>query len=153
MTLDKAEWHWDSTEELYREKNKVKGNLTQKQADEIWLRAGNHIGLFLRWVIDNHFEGDEAIPEECDKVRSGKMSGAEYLMCDLDGTFWDTDVNKDVHDFVLDYYEKKYFKDYGDTCPVSDKDAPCYSFISGDDDYKAIKEKIDKAYKDFTAKK
>lgn len=153
MTLDKAEWHWDSTEELYREKNKVKGTLSQKQADEIWLRAANHIGLFVRWVIDNHYEGEEAIPEECEKVRAGKMTGAEYLMCNLDGTLWDSDINDKARAFAVEYYEKQFFKDYGDTCPCSDKDAPCYSFISGDDDYNAIKEKIDKAYKEFSSKK
>ena len=52
MAIDKADWHWDDTEKLYRKTNNVEGKLTEEQQEEIWLLASNHIGLFLRWLID-----------------------------------------------------------------------------------------------------
>ena len=55
MSIDKADWHWDDTEKLYRKTNNVKGELTEEQQEEIWLLASNHIGLFLRWLIDRGF--------------------------------------------------------------------------------------------------
>lgn len=48
MAIDKADWHWDDTEKLYRKTNNVEGKLTEEQQEEIWLLASNHIGLFLR---------------------------------------------------------------------------------------------------------
>lgn len=44
-----------------------------------------HIGLFLRWIIENNLEGEEANEEICQKVRNGDITGAEYLMNELDG--------------------------------------------------------------------
>lgn len=52
MSIDKADWHWDDAEKLYRKTNNVEGKLTEEQQEEIWLLASNHIGLFLRWLID-----------------------------------------------------------------------------------------------------
>lgn len=46
MAIDKADWHWDDTEKLYRKTNNVEGKLTEEQQEEIWLLASNHIGLF-----------------------------------------------------------------------------------------------------------
>ena len=82
MAIDKADWHWDDTEKLYRKTNNVEGKLTEEQQEEIWLLASNHIGLFLRWLIDRGFNEliDESDEKYCVQVREGKMSGAEYIM-------------------------------------------------------------------------
>ena len=98
MSIDKADWHWDDTEKLYRKTNNVKGELTEEQQEEIWLLASNHIGLFLRWLIDRGFNKliDESDEESCVQVREGKMSGAEYLMHILDGAFCENDIKPNV---------------------------------------------------------
>ena len=77
MSIDKADWHWDDAEKLYRKTNNVEGKLTEEQQEEIWLLASNHIGLFLRWLIDRGFNEliDESDEESCVQVREGKMSG------------------------------------------------------------------------------
>ena len=75
-----------------------------------------HIGLFLRWIIENNLEGEEANEEICQKVRNGDITGAEYLMNELDGKFLEEDVKAEVLPFVKEYYDKKYYKNYGDTC-------------------------------------
>ena len=55
MSLDNAEWHWESAAKLYRKNHKITGEFTQEQVDEIWLYVSNHIGLFLKWLIDHNF--------------------------------------------------------------------------------------------------
>lgn len=40
MAIDRADWHWDSTEELYRKTNSITGELTEAQEDEIVALAG-----------------------------------------------------------------------------------------------------------------
>ena len=119
MAIDKADWHWDDTEKLYRKTNNVEGKLTEEQQEEIWLLASNHIGLFLRWLIDRGFNEliDESDEKYCVQVREGKMSGAEYIMYILDGVLCDDVIKPDVYDFVEKYYDEQYFKDYGETCP------------------------------------
>lgn len=155
MAIDKADWHWDDAEKLYRKTNNVEGKLTEEQQEEIWLLASNHIGLFLRWLIDRGFNEliDESDEEACAQVREGKMSGAEYLMHILDGAFCENDIKPNVRDFAVNYYDKQYFNDYGKTCPAKDLCVPCYSFISGDDDYNALRPLIDEAYEEYCREK
>jgi len=154
MAIDKADWHWDDTEKLYRKTNNVEGKLTEEQQEEIWLLASNHIGLFLRWLIDRGFNEliDESDEKYCVQVREGKMSGAEYIMYILDGVLCDDVIKPDVYDFVEKYYDEQYFKDYGETCPVKDLSVPCYGFISGDDDYNALRPLIDEHTKNIVVR-
>ena len=69
MAIDKADWHWDSAEKTYRKKHNITGELTEEQIEKIWLYASNHIGLFIKWVINNNFQGEDADAEDCQKVR------------------------------------------------------------------------------------
>lgn len=148
MAIDRADWHWDSAEKLYRKTHNITGGLTEEQENEIWLLAGNHIGLFLRWVIDRGFQGEDADPDSCDKVRNGLMSGAEYLMQWCDGKLWDEDIRDDILPFVKEYYDDgdRFFKDYCDCCGIG---MPVYGFVSGDEDFARLKERMDAAYAKF----
>ncbi|MBR1829695.1 MAG: hypothetical protein IJ781_09340, partial [Atopobiaceae bacterium] len=101
MALDRADWHWDSAEQDFREVNHITGELTQEQANLIWLLAANHIGLFVQWVIDRGFEGVEADLQGCELVRARKISGTEYLMTYCDGKLWESDIREDVLPFVM----------------------------------------------------
>ena len=113
--------------------------------------ASNHIGLFIKWVINNNFQGEDADAEDCQKVRDGLMTGSEYLMYDLDGKLLEEDVNTDILEFVRQYYGNEYFNDYCETCPC-DISCDLYDFISGINDYNALKVRIDAAYKKFKEK-
>lgn len=149
MAIDRADWHWDSTEKLYREQHGITGELTEAQQDDIWLLAANHIGMFLKWIIDNGFEGEEADEEACDMVREGRMTGTEYLMKYCDSKLWDEDIRTDILPFVKKYYdsanEHGYFDDYGDCC-LWDDEHPCYGVISGKAEYERLRQRIDAAY-------
>lgn len=149
MTIDRADWYWDSTEKLYRGTHGIIGELTEEQEDEIWSLSANHIGLFLKWVIENGMEGEEADKKDCDKVRNGHMSGAEYLLWDCDGKFWSSDVKEDLLPFVDYYYiSNDYYNDYVECC-TNDFDKQCFGVISSEDDYLKLKKKINEAYENF----
>lgn len=150
MALDRADWHYDDAEKLYRETHEIDGELSNEQINEIWLKAANHIGLFLRWVIENNLEGEDADEEGCKEVREGKITGAEYLMEYCDGKFWDSDIREDALEFVKDYYERTYYSYYSACCLTKNSvSIPAYSFISGDEDYKKVEPFISKAYKAY----
>ena len=126
MAIDRADWHWDSAEEGYREAHGITGDLTQDQVNQIWLLAANHIGLFLQWIIDRGFEGEDADPQDCARVRAREMSGAEYLMVDCDGKLWESDIRDDVLPFVMAYYydeDGEYLGHYS-ACCLDDDDKP-----------------------------
>ncbi len=150
MTIDRVDWHWKSTEELYRKTHDISGELTDEQQNEIWLMAGNHIGLFLRWIIDNNLQGEDFDEADCEKVRSGLMTGTECLLKSCDGKFWGDDVSEAALPFVKSYYNEStvYLTDYCNCC-TDDEDKPLYGVISDEGDYLKLKGVIDKAYNEF----
>lgn len=150
MAIDRFDWHYDSAAKAYRERNNITAELTEEQADEVCLYAADHIGLFLRWVIENNFEGEESDPEGCERVRAGEINGAQYLMEYCDGKFWDVDISDEIRAFVEWYYESDhnlYFKDLGKL-----SDYKIYETISRDAEFNAIKPLIDRAYKEYINK-
>lgn len=151
MAIDRADWHWETAEQEYRERNGIAGQLTQEQINRIWLLAANHIGLFVQWVIDRGFEGEDADTEDCEKVRARQMTGAEYLMVDCDGKLWESDICDKVLPFVMAYYydeSGEYLTHYAECC-LDDDDKPCYGVISDEDDYARLRAKIDAAYESY----
>lgn len=154
MAIDRADWHWETAEQEYREKNGITGELTQEQINHIWLLAANHIGLFVQWIIDRRFEGEDADPDDCEKVRERQMTGSEYLMIDCDGKLWESDIREDVLPFVMAYYydeSGEYLTHYAECC-LNDDDKPCYGVITGEEDYRCLKKKIDTAYESLDRK-
>lgn len=149
MSIDRADWHWESAEKLYREKNSIVGELTENQVDIIWSYAANHIGLFLKWIIERGMEGDDADREDCNKVKSGQMSGTEYFFKNCDGKLIDEDIREDILPFIDFYYNSNdYYDDYGECC-INDTDKPCFGVISDEADYLKLSKKIDEAYERF----
>ena len=149
MAIDRADWHVETAEQEYREEYGITGQLTEEQIKEIWLLAANHIGLFMRWLIERGFEGEEANTEDCLKVLKGDMTGAEYLMKNCDGKLWDEDVRADILPFVHSYYncdgECEYLSDYIECC-INDEDKLLYRVFPNEDDYNDLKHCIDAAY-------
>ncbi len=152
MAFDRVDWHWDSASALYCRKHGISSDdLTQAQIREIDLYAANHIGLFLRWLIENDLVGKGADRKCCEKVRNGQMSGAEYLLDCCDGKFWDADVKKDALAFVRFYYgENAYLDDYTQCC-TNETDKPVYGVLTGENDYLLLKQNIDRAFMLFKA--
>lgn len=154
MSIDRADWHYETADEIYRERFGINEAepLTDEQEREVWLYAANHIGLFMRWIADNDFYGEESDENGIEKLKNGEMTGAEYILDCCDGKLWDCDIRADILPFVKKYYEEpeensiNYFDDYGRLIP---QDEPPYYRISGDEDYDKIKNLINEAYKNF----
>lgn len=157
MAFDRFDWHYDSAAEAYRNRNNITGELTEEQEQEICLYAADHIGLFLRWVIENGFEGDggdeEIFQEGCEQVRKGEITGTEFLMEYCDGKFWDCDICDEIKPFVEEYYnsndETRPYQYFKDLIEAIGKDN-LYQIISGDKEYNALKPLIDRAFKAIT---
>lgn len=148
MAIDRADWHWESAEELFRKQHNITGALTEEQVNLIWFLAANHIGLFVRWIIERGMEGEGADKEACDKVRNGQMSGTAYLLNNCDGKLWEEDIRTDILPFIEFYYSSNdYYNDYGECC--LDDDKPCFGVISDENDYLRLSQKIDEAYERF----
>ena len=151
MAIDRADWHWEDAERTYRERTGKHGELTEAQQNEIRHYAADHIGLFLRWIIDNGFENSDievVDKDECELVRRGELSGVDYLMRNCDGKFWEDDLCTNIIPFVKEYYPE-YLEEYIKIIA----DGKCYTILSGDKEYGKIRPIIDRAYKEFTNKK
>lgn len=153
MTIDRFDWHYNSAAETFRESNNITGELNEDQSDDVCLYAADHIGLFLRWVIESGFESKEHDRRACDRVRKGEITGAEYLLAYCDGVFLDIDVSDEIRPFVVEYYGSddenrpyQYFRDLVDALG----DENIFRVISGDKEYNAVKPLIDRAYREIT---
>ena len=80
MAIDRADWHWDSAEEAYRRKHRLTGELTDQQVKDIWFLSANHIGLFLRWIIERGLEGEEADEADAEYIEAAEEAGAEAIV-------------------------------------------------------------------------
>ena len=153
MAIDRYDWHYDSAAEAYCRRNNITiSALTEAQLEEISLYAADHIGLFLRWVIESGFEGEESVPEGCERVRKGEITGAQYLLEYCDGKFWDCDISDKIKPFVEEYYcsddddrPYQYFRDLVEVIGEEN----IYQIISDDKEYNILKPLIDRAFIEF----
>lgn len=143
--FDKVEYQFESAADFYCGKNNISdGDLSDEDIDEINRRAGNHIGVFITWLFDNHFENEDADSEAAERVRSGELSGVDYLLEYCDGKFWGVDFRDEIYPFVNVYYERSYFKDYCDWAKDN-----VLETVSSFEDYRSFKPVIDRAYEKF----
>ena len=111
MAIDRIDWHYDSAAELYCMET---GKKELGAADEeiISKRAGNHIGLFIMWLVRNDLlETEEGDPEAAEMVGNEELLGVDYLMDCIDGKLWDSDIKQfavqaieDIYNEYLDIY-------------------------------------------------
>ena len=146
-SIERADWHYETAEKEYREAHSLNGELRPEQNNQIWLLAADHIGQFLRWIIDRGFEGEDADEDGCKKVRAGELTGPEYLMEYCDGKLWWSDICEELHPFVKAYYYDEtgeYLDDYG-ACCLPDLHS-FFNVNTKEEDYKKLREKIDERY-------
>ena len=160
-SIDRADWHYETAEEEYiKEKNIIdRSALTDDDVNEIYYRAANHIGLFINWLINNDFIGDEnkEDAEAVDAVKSGAMLGVVYFMEYCDGKFWKCDVREDILPFVNEYFGDNefisYYNDYGKWFDerYGGKNL-VYTVVSNREDYLSFKPLMDNSYNKFINK-
>lgn len=99
MTFDRAGWHsgGDFPEELPPE------------------NGGTHIGMYLGWAFKRGLTGQMHLdhePAAVEKVRSGKMSGRDFLFDYCDEKFTSESLNEEGVAFTESYYDERYLDDY-----------------------------------------
>ena len=130
MTYDRADWHsgGDFPEELSYE------------------HGATHIGMYLAWAILNGLEGgflNDNFSESLQAVRERRMTGAEFLLQECDGKFWDEHLSPEGDEFTKLYYAKRYSNDYASTFV----DQPSVYHVADTwENYERIGEKIDSEY-------
>ena len=124
--------------------------------------AATHIGVYLAWCLYNGFASDELKQESGEdilKVVNGSMTGAQFLLSNCDGKFWDTDLSETGQAFTSDYYENnksEFSKQFGfffsDYCKVLDDDKfdSVYHYEDSQKNYNAVASVIDKRFKEWS---
>lgn len=152
MCFDRMDYYYEKALAAYcRQEKKDPDALSDEEQDEIALRAANHIGFFLTWIIRRDFVGElhRERPQRLEDVRTGKLSGADFFLAECDGKLWDEDVCPEILPFVETYYRGgQYWKDYvnwvlNDLC-----DLPL-EFAGSWEDYLRFEPLLDRAYRAF----
>jgi hypothetical protein len=151
MAFDKAEWQYESAKKFYCEKfNKNPDELTGEDEEIIWDYAGNHIAIFLTWLIKHDYMGevhheDKSEEAELEAVKNQEKTGMDILRKYCDMVFNQDDVSNDIEFFVRDYYENQYMNDYSDMMGESRILSTAFSW----EDYQKIEPVIDEALFEF----
>lgn len=148
MSIDRVSRHFENASRFYKINHNISGELNPQQQYEVSLLAGNHIGVFYRWILEKGFSTDTN-PDTL-RVISGDMSGTEYLLLHHGGELKKELISKDAFPFVDEYYchNNYYFGDYV-WCCIDTDDKDLYCVISGNEDYDKLKVRIDDEYKEY----
>ncbi len=101
MAIDRIDWHIESISEDVPE-------------DEIWERAGAHIGYYIEWAYKKGFypkSSEDHDIEEYQKVVNSEVTGIQFLIEYCDTKFWDEDLDEEGLKFTLSEYET-YLNNY-----------------------------------------
>lgn len=137
-SIDRADWHYG---------NDFPTNLPVEN-------GGTHIGMYLNWIIDKNLIGEFHLTESKDgieKVKSGEITGRDFLFDYCDGKFWNQELNEIGLKFTESYYSSdKYFGDYAKV--LANELESIYEVKDNRQNYSLIKEKIDQRFNKWNAR-
>ena len=148
--FDKVDYHYEKALEAYLTMHRKEAKeLSDDEILEVQRYAGNHIGFFLAWIIQNHHEGELHVEdtEELEAVRNETMSGMDFLLECCDGKLWKDDMSEEIYPFVNDYYDQ-YLSDYTQWVLEELHDVPL-EFAGSWEEYHDFEPVLDKAYADY----
>ncbi len=138
-SIDRADWHYG---------NGFPENLPEEN-------SGTHIGMYLNWIIDNNLISEFHLTESKDaieKVKSGEITGRDFLFDYCDGKFWNQELNEIGLKFTESYYATdKYFGDYAKVLAI-ELDS-IYEVKDNRQNYALIKEKLDQRFEKWNSRK
>lgn len=149
--FDDASWHYgnDFPEDLAQE------------------NASTHIGMYMKWCINNDLISSELKEDSqvgIDSIKNNTMSGVKFINSYSDGKFLSSDLSDIGRKFTNDYYEGdsdfskrngSYFDDYSTIFEKIIDEKSVYHVEDSEQNYLLIKAKIDsrfKEWKTFTSK-
>ncbi|MGA7990943.1 MAG: hypothetical protein WCC53_05875 [Thermoanaerobaculia bacterium] len=110
-----------------------------------------HIGLWFRWcliaglVSDEHTE-DPELKRALDRVRSGSLTGAEYLLQHTSGKLADNDLTEEGSRFTKHAYMRSYLSELRGLTGKPD-----YAVTEGEVDFAALKQRLDALFEAWKA--
>ncbi|MCM1578309.1 MAG: hypothetical protein NC078_05875 [Ruminococcus sp.] len=153
LCFDKAEYQFEDAVKSYCSMyDRQESELSDKDYNEIWRYAGNHIGFFITWVIRKGFLGElhTSDPDDtaaAEKVKTGEMLGVDFLLEFCDGKLYPEDMTDEAAEFAADFYESSYLKIYTDFVADELADLPL-EFIGTWEDYLAFEPILEKCFED-----
>lgn len=104
--------------------------------------------MYLNWIIENDLIGEFHINESKDgieKVKSGQMTGRDFLFDYCDGKFWDECLNETGLKFTEKYYSSdEYFVDYTKSLKLNSD--TIYQVEDNAENYKLVRAILDKRF-------
>jgi hypothetical protein len=138
-SIDRADWHYG---------NDFPENLPEEN-------GGTHIGMYLNWIIDNELIGEFHLTESKDgieKVKSGEITGRDFLFDYCNGKFWNQELNEIGLEFTESYYSSdKYFGDFAKV--LANELDSIYEVKDNRLNYSLIKEKLDQRFNKWNSRK
>lgn len=142
---DDASWHYG---------NDFPKGLAQENAT-------THIGMYMKWCIDNDLISSELKKESqagIDSVKNNIITGAEFINSYSDGKFLSADLSDIGRKFTNDYYEDNsdfsknngsYLDDYTKIFEKIIDEKSVYHVEDSEQNYLLIKAKIDSKFKEW----
>lgn len=118
IIIDDVNWQIESVTEWYCEDNNIpEDQLSNKQKRQIELYAANMPGVFFFWMLSRELVDNRLIEtqfQNVNAVRTGELSGAEFVIDVLDGKLTREDVKANEYEQIYNYYTMQYMNDYFD---------------------------------------
>lgn len=108
-----------------------------------------HTGIFVAWAILNGLAGKlhtEEWPEEIDKLKTRKITPAEFFRNNCDGKFTDEDLNDLGNKFAQSFFEDHYFDVYAQAADPEEQFENIYEIPSTWETYDKVAPEIDNAF-------
>jgi hypothetical protein len=135
-SIDRADWHYgaDDFPEDAPEEN-----------------GATHIGWFVRWAIGRGlFVKEEDTPDEMiTAVRVGAMSGRDFVLGQLDGKLWPSDLSEEGQAFAEAQYSE-YLGDVGELGLTLDLDN-AYYIEDSEENYRKMAATLDERWTRYAA--
>jgi len=121
------------------------------ETDALPNEAGaTHIGMFMAWMILHELISEEHrnySGEALAQVKARRMTGATFVIDQLDCKVLDDDLSDAGNAFAASYYESQYAHDYMDTFGVDDSTADRFCSVEDSwDNFDKLARVIDRRF-------
>ena len=157
QVIDKAKWH---------------AGAKNAPADIPFENGATHIAFFLRWCIEHDFLSKLNLADlgsdfDLEGLKSGRTDCREFFVNTMDGVLTTEDLNTKGGLFATAYYSSEktkfaklhgfYLSDYNDIIATHFKeknhDNAYFYYDYSDENYKTVKNVIDRRYQEFLVMK
>ncbi len=148
--LDMAMGHFEGALESYCETKECSGeDLSKEDIIYLWHVAASPLAFFMTWIIRNNLEGEKHKKhfDAVEQVRSGKLSGIDFVMTYCDGQISEEDIAHAGREFARRYYQYYYDDYFPWTGEHGSSETGLY--VATEDGYRDFSQTIDQNYRAY----